>query len=346
MAVILEEQPANRSASSPPTHTSVMVAEALACLITDPTGIYIDGTAGLGGHAGEIARRLSGAGRLIAVDRDELALQQARESLQAVSARVTFCRDNFKNLPLVLNRLGITACNGLLLDLGVSSFQLLQADRGFSFQLDGPLDMRMDSSQRQTAAELVNNLSADELTVLIRRFGEERRAGAVARAIVETRKTKRFTTTLELARLLEKVVRRRGVTDIHPATRTFMALRIAVNKELEGLGDFLVRMADYLTPGGRLVVISFHSLEDRIVKNAFQLLEGRCICRRPRELCQCPRRPVVRVLTRKPMTPDFRETQHNPRSRSAKLRAVEKLPGEAISTEALLLPGLRPDRNG
>ena len=331
MLMVMTPRPHAGASEPSAEHRPVLPEEATRFLVWDRDGVYVDGTTGLGGHTARIAGQLSPRGRIVAVDRDEQALGLAAGRLAEPPVEITFCRDNFKNLPLILNRLGIPAIHGLLLDLGLSSFQLGDPGRGFSFSSDGPLDMRMDGRQKSTAADLLATLSAEELANILYEYGEERRSRAIARRIVEARKSRRLATTGQLAELVGGVLgpRRKGM--IHPATRTFQALRIAVNNELEGLGELLERMAGLLVPGGRLVVISFHSLEDRIVKQCFQRLEGRCICRRPPELCLCPRRPVVRVLTRKPVEPSAEEVRDNPRSRSAKLRAAERRPAESES---------------
>ena len=307
-----------------PEHRSVMVDQVVRHLINSPDGVYVDGTVGLGGHSLAIARQLSPKGRLIAVDRDGQSLELAKARLEKHHRQITFCRDNFKNLPLILTRLGLPAIDGVLLDLGISSFQLQSDARGFSFQADGPLDMRMDQSQKQTAAELVNNLEESELARILYDCGEERRSRALARKIVEVRQSRRVTTTAELAAIVTSVLGPKRSNAIHPATRTFMALRIYLNKELEGLTELIDQMAHTLCPGGRLVVITFHSLEDRLVKHAFQKLAGRCVCHRPPAYCTCPRRTVARLLTRKPELASPEEVQANPRARSAKLRAIEK----------------------
>lgn len=309
----------------PPGHESVLAREAVEYLVTRPDGIYVDGTAGLGGHTVLIAGMLSAAGRVLAIDRDEESLELARQRLPAAGRRVAFYRENFKNLPLMLTRQGIPAVDGLLLDLGISSFQLMNAVRGFSFRLEGPLDMRMDQTQKTTAADLVNGLPEKELADLIYQYGEERRSRSIARSIVQARQERRIATTVELAGLIPGRAGKGGKKGIHPATLTFQALRIAVNNELEGLPAFIERMAGFLAPGGRMVIITFHSLEDRIVKQAFQRLEGRCICRRPSGLCTCSRERLIRILTRKPVVPGEEEICRNPRARSAKLRAAERI---------------------
>jgi len=307
-----------------PEHRSVMVDRVVHHLLGPLDGVYVDGTAGLGGHSLAIVRRLSPKGRLIVVDRDGQSLELARQRLEKHHRQITFCRDNFKNLPLILSRLEVPAIDGLLLALGISSFQLLSQGRGFSFQADGPLDMRMDQSQKLTAAELVNSLEEVELARILYTCGEERRSRALARKIVEARQTHRITTTAELADIVGSVLGPRRKNAIHPATRTFMALRIYLNKELEGLTELIEQMTATLSPGGRMVVITFHSLEDRLVKHAFQKLAGRCVCHRPPAYCTCPRQPVARLLTRKPEVPDPEEIRINPRARSAKLRSIEK----------------------
>jgi 16S rRNA (cytosine1402-N4)-methyltransferase len=302
-----------------------MAGEAVAHLVRDPDGMYVDGTVGHGGHAELIVRRLSPRGRLLVVDRDEQALALVAARLAGCENQVTACRDNFKNLPLILNRLGIAKIHGLLLDLGVSTLQLFDPERGFSFAAEGPLDMRMDQTQKITAAQLVNSLPEDELANLIFTYGEERHSRRIARRICEVRQLRRIASTAELATIVERAAGPRRPGQIHPATRTFQALRIAVNNELEGLGELLQRMADLLIPGGRLVVISFHSLEDRIVKQNFQLMAGQCICRRPPDLCGCPRLPRVRLVTRKPAVASAEELRLNPRARSARMRVVERV---------------------
>ncbi|GAB4230279.1 MAG: 16S rRNA (cytosine(1402)-N(4))-methyltransferase RsmH [Acidobacteriota bacterium] len=304
-------------------HIPVLLHESLELLGVKPGGVYVDCTLGLGGHAAAILQRLGGKGRLIALDRDRESLDRARAALGDQAGNVSFHHENFRNLPLVLHHLGVAEVDGILLDLGVSRWQLTDPERGFTFQEEGPLDMRMDRTQATTAADLVNQLSPEELTELFRQYGEEPEARRIAAAIVAERKRSRIRTTRQLARLVAEAKHRRTLH--HPATRVFQALRIAVNQELEGLDTFLAKAVDFLAPGGRLVAISFHSLEDRIVKRALQLAAGKCICRRPGDLCRCPRVPQIRVLTKKPVTPGPEELAVNPSARSAKLRAAEKL---------------------
>lgn len=305
-------------------HIPVLLEEAIELLDVRPGKIYVDATVGLGGHSREILPKLKGHGQLIVLDRDQQALDMARTEL-GENRLVSFYRENFKNLPLILRNIGIDRIDGCLVDLGVSSFQLMTPDRGFSFQKEGPLDMRMDQEQRTTAAHLVNQLSEAELTRIFKEFGEEPQARKIAAAIVKRRQHSQFQTTQDLTRLVEETKGgRRG--RIHPATRVFQALRIEVNQELEGLEEFLDHVIRLLNPGGRLVVIAFHSLEDRIVKRTFQKQTGKCICFKPGDLCTCPRETNISILTRKPLYPSEKETSRNPRARSARLRAVERTP--------------------
>jgi 16S rRNA (cytosine1402-N4)-methyltransferase len=305
-------------------HQPVMLPEVMQLLQCRPGSVVVDATLGLGGHAREILERILPGGMLIGIDRDRESLEIARFRLIDYSSSMRLYHENYKNLPLVLNNLGIKPVDGILIDLGVSSFQMLSRERGFSFQGEGMLDMRMDQSQRVTAANLVNELEEETLADIIYRFGEERMSRRIASAIVAERSRGPITRSAQLAEIVSRAVRARGYQRIHPATRTFQALRIAVNRELEGLEEFLVQTVSFLKPGGRLVVIAFHSLEDRIVKTAFRRVSGQCICNRPPELCQCSREGAARVLTRKPLTPQPSELAANPRSRSARVRAVER----------------------
>ncbi len=304
-------------------HMPVLLDEAIGLLKVRKGGTYVDGTVGLGGHAERILESLAGEGRVIAIDRDEEALQEAKNRLLSHGSIVSFHHENFRNLPLLLNGLGLGGIDGCFLDLGVSSFQLESAERGFSFRLEGPLDMRQDRRSRTTAADLVNGLPEEELAQIFWRNGEEKRSRVIAREIVRQREEGPLQTTLQLAELVERVKPSRTGRKIHPATRVFQALRIRVNQELEGLGGFLEEVVHLIHPGGRLVVISFHSLEDRIVKNAFRRSAGRCVCFRPAQLCTCPRKLRGRILTARPLAPGQRELNENPRSRSARLRAFE-----------------------
>jgi 16S rRNA (cytosine1402-N4)-methyltransferase len=306
-----------------PEHLPVMKGEVLELLRCQPGGIYVDATLGLGGHAWAILEKIQPGGLLIGLDRDKESLEKARQHLRPYLDSTRLLHENFKNLPLVLNHLGIGPIHGMLVDLGVSSFQLLQPERGFSFQSEAPLDMRMDRRQRLTAADLVNDLPEEQLADIIYRHGEERLSRRIASAIVAAREGARITRCSQLATIVSRAVGGRGGRAIHPATRTFQALRIAVNQELEGLETFFDEVLAFLTPGGRLAVISFHSLEDRIVKRSFRLLSGSCICERPPDLCTCPRQERARIVTARPVTPGDTELATNPRARSAKLRVLE-----------------------
>lgn len=305
-------------------HIPVLSEESISLLDVHPGGTYVDGTVGLGGHASRILARLAGRGRLIGLDRDSDALVQANERLSSGSESVLqLFQEDYRNLPFLLQKLNINSVDGFLFDLGVSSYQLDAPGRGFSFRCDGPLDMRMDQRQEETAADLVNHLSQKELQRILKEYGEEPSARRLADAIVERRRSQPFERTLELAQLAQRVKGgRKG--RLHPATQLFQALRIAVNSELKGLGELLEKAAHLLSPGGRLVVISFHSLEDRIVKRTLRKLAGKCVCGMPADFCRCPRREVIEILTRKPITPSESETAKNPRARSAKLRAARR----------------------
>jgi 16S rRNA (cytosine1402-N4)-methyltransferase len=305
-------------------HTSVMQKEVLDFLGCKPGGIYIDATVGLGGHSQDILEKIQPGGLLIGIDRDKETLEKAQVRLRATSGDFRLLHDNFKNLPLILNNLAGKPVDGILLDLGVSSYQLLSPDRGFSFQSDAMLDMRMDRTQRSTAADLVNTLSESDLADIIYRYGEERLSRRIAAAIVQERGHAPIVRCSQLADIVSRVFKVRGHQHIHPATRTFQALRIAVNEELEGLEKFLTEAFGFLKNGGRIVVIAFHSLEDRIVKRAFRRLAGQCVCDAPPELCQCPRQVLASLLTPRPMTPGPKELAANPRARSARLRSLEK----------------------
>jgi 16S rRNA (cytosine1402-N4)-methyltransferase len=308
-----------------PEHQPVMLGEVLDLLQCRAGGIYVDATVGLGGHSEAILERIQPDGILLGFDRDKESLERAQVRLARFGSAVRLIHDNFKNLPLVLNNLAVTQVDGILLDLGVSSYQLLTPERGFSFQSDAPLDMRMDRSQRSTAAHLVNSLPQEKLADVIYQFGEEPLSRRIAAAIVRAREGGPIARCSQLAEIVAAAVKVRGFRGIHPATRTFQALRIAVNQELEGLETFLGEAIAFLKPRGRMPVISFHSLEDRIVKRAFRMLSGQCICERPLELCTCPRVERGRLITPRPLKPGPDELTANPRSRSARLRCIERL---------------------
>ncbi|RQW89698.1 MAG: 16S rRNA (cytosine(1402)-N(4))-methyltransferase RsmH [Geobacter sp.] len=307
-------------------HISVLYDEVLHYLQPRSGGVYVDGTLGGGGHARGILECSSPDGMLLGFDRDQEALDAAGLSLSAYGSRVKLFHENYSHLSDVLVREGIESIDGMVLDVGVSSHQLDKAERGFSFQQDAPLDMRMDGSSGRTAADLVNTLSEKELEQILWDFGEERWARRIASMIVAARNVEPVTTTARLVDLVKGAIpRARWEARLHPATRTFQALRIAVNEELQSLERGLVAGIESLKKGGRIVVISFHSLEDRIVKNVFNEFARGCICPKSVPRCVCGKLPVLRKLTGKPVVAGVEEIAVNPRSRSAKLRAAEKL---------------------
>jgi 16S rRNA (cytosine1402-N4)-methyltransferase len=312
-------------AQSENPHVPVMLDEVVDLLHLQPGGVYVDGTVGLGGHSAAILGRIQPDGFLIGIDRDNESLESAGERLKSFPGRFRLIHDNYKNLPDTLNNLDIAPVDGVLLDMGVSSWQLLTAERGFSFQSDAMLDMRMDRSQSRTAADIVNETPENELADIIYQYGEERMSRRIAAAIANEREIAPITRCAQLAGIISRVIPARGRQSIHPATRTFQALRIAVNEELRGLEEFLLEITGLLKPRGRLVVIAFHSLEDRIVKRALRKLAGQCVCEAPPELCRCDRRVSVKILTSRPMKPGPEELAVNPRARSARLRAAEKI---------------------
>jgi len=305
-------------------HTSVLLQEVIATLQPKPGGIYIDGTVGAGGHAAAILTASAPDGQLFGLDQDGTALEIARHRLAEFGTRVHLLEANFSQLEEVAMAYQIPAADGILLDIGVSSMQLEQPERGFSFQMDGPLDMRMNPSRGKTAADLVNSLPEDELANLIYRFGEESYSRRIAKAIVQARPIYR---TGQLAQIIAGAVPRKATKQagkkIDPATRTFQALRIAVNDELAALEQALPQALELLKPGGRLAVISFHSLEDRIVKQYFKQEAQDCICPPEQPICTCRHKSTVTIITKKPITPSLAEIDANPRARSAKLRVVE-----------------------
>lgn len=303
-----------------------MADQVLTYLAPRSGGVYLDGTLGGGGHARLILEASSPEGRLIGMDQDADALSAAGEQLAAFGDRVVLRHGNFATLESCLDELGVARLDGILLDLGVSSYQLDSPARGFSFREDGPLDMRMNRATGLTAADVVAEADADQLRQIFRDYGEERWAGRIAREIVASRDRQPITTTLQLAELVSRVVpRSKGPQRIHPATRIFQALRIHVNGELDSLRVGLEAAHRRLKPGGRLVVISFHSLEDRIVKQMFRDLATGCICPPRLAVCVCGHQPLARVLTRKAARATAVEIDDNPRARSAVLRAMEKL---------------------
>lgn len=306
-------------------HITVMQAETVELLAVENGSLFVDATFGLGGHTDAILEG-SPKAEVIGIDQDITALAMATERL-GDAARVRFCHGNFADIKQIVRGEGFENVDGIVADLGLSSMQVDSEERGFSFRFDAELDMRMDAdSDDETAAELLERLTEEEIANVIYQFGEERASRKIARRIVEARKAGNpVRTTFELKKLVESVVRYNPKEGIHPATRTFQAIRIAVNRELEVLATFLDDSIDLLNTGGRLAVISFHSLEDRIVKQTFQRRAGKCQCPPKIPICVCGAAKSVEILTRKPMIPGDDEIRRNPRSRSAKLRAVEKI---------------------
>ena len=305
------------------THVSVLLDESVSALRIRPDGVYLDGTLGGGGHAREVAKRLSPEGRLIGIDQDEEAIRAAGETLAPYGEKVRIYRNNFRNFREVLREDGTDKVDGILLDLGISSHQIDDPSRGFSYMHDGPLDMRMDQDGPVTAADLVNTLPKEELVRILRDYGEEKFAARIAEAIVRERVKSPLSTTAQLSALIRQAVPAKADGG-HPAKRSFQALRIAVNEELTILSEVLEDMIDALSSGGRIAVISFHSLEDRIVKTTFRRCEHPCICPPDLPVCVCGKRPKGQVITRHPVLPGEDETKHNPRAKSAKLRVFEK----------------------
>ena len=305
-------------------HIPVMLDECLEGLITDPSGIYVDGTLGNAGHSAAILERLAPGGMLIGFDRDTDAIARVKDKLKTgAGKRVELVHDNYANMAAQLDRLGIDKVQGLLLDLGVSSFQLDMAERGFSFQHDGPIDMRMDQTSGQTAADLVNTVSEQELADVIFRYGEERDSRRIARAIVEARTKVQIETTAQLAGIVERAKGGRKGKRIHPATKTFQALRMAVNEELASIEQVLEQMVSRVVEGGRIVVLTFHSLEDRLVKHFFSSHVPREESLQQGGVRRIYEEPPVQWIWKKPRMAHEEEQAINPRSRSAKLRAVE-----------------------
>ena len=308
------------------SHVSVLLDECIDGLKIKEDGIYVDGTLGGGGHSLEIVKRLGEKGRLIAIDRDADALMAAGERLHAHASKITYVHDDFKNCCTVLDELGIDEVDGILLDLGVSSYQLDNAERGFSYMKDAPLDMRMDQSQFLTAFNVVNEFTVSQLTKILYEYGEEKLAPRIAERIAAVRDKETISTTLQLAKLVEgcypaKTKWKYG----HPAKRTFQAIRICVNNELTGLGDTVTNMARRLKKGGRMAVITFHSLEDRIVKTAFKDLALSCTCPPDFPVCVCGKVKEVELVNKKPIVASQEELNRNSRAESAKLRIVERV---------------------
>ncbi|MGD2064954.1 MAG: 16S rRNA (cytosine(1402)-N(4))-methyltransferase RsmH [Dehalococcoidia bacterium] len=308
-------------AMSLPVHVPVLLDEVIAGLQPQRGGYFVDCTVGLGGHAAAILEEISPSGSLLGIDADPEAIKLSGDKLGDYGEAVTLVNDNFANLEDICERYHFHPVDGILFDLGVSSLQLDTAERGFSFHLDAPLNMRFDAGQGLAASDIVNSFSEQELAKLIEKYGEERHSRRIARHIVQNRP---ITTTVELACLVEQASRGKRAR-IHPATRTFMALRIAVNSELQNLELALQQTINLLRPGGRLTVISYHSLEDRIVKRFMRDAASSCLCPPGTVMCRCGHKPTLKLISRKVIKPTSLETESNPRSRSAKLRIAERL---------------------
>ncbi len=306
-------------------HVSVLLNETIDSLQINPHGVYVDGTLGGGGHSFEIAKKLASDGKLIGIDRDAAAVKAAGERLAEFGEKVSIVRGNYSEMPDIVRNLGYLHVDGIVLDLGVSSYQLDTAERGFSYMADAPLDMRMDQREQRTAGDLINEASERELFRIIRDYGEEKFARNIAKHIVAKRAEKKIETTGELVEIIKASIpmkfRKNGG---HPAKRTFQAIRIELNGELTALRDSLDQMIDLLDDKGRLSIITFHSLEDRIVKSSFKKNENPCTCPPDFPVCVCGKKPKGRVVTRKPILPSDEEMEENPRSKSAKLRVFER----------------------
>jgi 16S rRNA (cytosine1402-N4)-methyltransferase len=307
------------------SHKSVLLNETIDYLQIKPDGVYVDGTLGGAGHSLEVCKRLGDQGRLIGIDQDGDAIAAAERRLADYKDRVTILRGNYRNMFSMLGEIGVSHVDGIMLDLGVSSYQLDEAGRGFTYRTDAPLDMRMDQRQALSAYEVVNSYGEEELYRVIRNYGEERFAGRIARRICLEREKNPIETTGELAEIIkESIPARSRASGGHPAKRTFQAIRIEVNGELDALKDSLDTMIEHLNDHGRICVITFHSLEDRIVKEAFRRNEDPCICPPQFPVCVCGRIPTGHVVTKKPVIPGDKEQDENPRSKSAKLRVFER----------------------
>lgn len=305
-------------------HKSVLLEETVDGLAVKPDGIYVDGTLGGGGHSYEICRRLSDKGRLIGIDQDEDAIAAATKRLEEFKDRVTIVRSNYCNMRQVLTDLGIEKVDGIVLDLGVSSYQLDTVDRGFSYKYDTELDMRMDRRQSLTAKEIVNTYSEKELFRIFRDYGEDQFSQNIAKHIVRNRQEKEIVTTFELNEIIKAAIPAKFRVNGHPSKRVFQAIRIECNKELDVLRDSMDEMITMLNPKGRLSIITFHSLEDRIVKSAFRKNENPCTCPPEFPVCVCGKIPMGKAVYRKPILPSKEELEENSRSKSAKLRVFER----------------------
>ena len=306
-------------------HIPVLLNECIESLNIQPDGIYVDGTVGLGGHSSEIVRHLT-TGRLICIDRDETAIERSRERLKEWKDKITFVHGNFCDVAAILKEMEIPKVNGMLFDLGVSSPQLDEGDRGFSYMTDAPLDMRMDRSDTLSAWLIVNKWPQEKLEYIIKVYGEERYARLIAAAVIRARAEQTINTTGQLVEIIKKAVPAAALREKqHPAKRTFQAIRIAVNDELGAVEKMMEEAPDLLAPGGRLAVISFHSLEGRIVKKGIQSRENGCTCPREAPICTCGFVQTLKSVNRKPITASEQELEENPRSRSAKLRVAERV---------------------
>ncbi|QGT99128.1 16S rRNA (cytosine(1402)-N(4))-methyltransferase [Candidatus Syntrophocurvum alkaliphilum] len=304
-------------------HKPVLLDETISYLVTDPQGIYVDCTLGGGGHLNQMAKMLKPSGKIIAIDKDLDIINKTKKNISF--SNVEYIHSDFRYLDRILGNEYLCQINGIMMDLGVSSFQLDEADRGFSYHENARLDMRMNRTQELTAWDIINNFEEQDISKIIFEYGEERYARKIARAIVNKRKEQLINTTLELVDIIRSAVPAKYRHDKHPARRTFQALRIAVNAELDALKDTLPQAINYLKPGGRLCVITFHSLEDRLVKKFFKEESIECICPPDFPICKCEQKPRLKIITRKPIVPDEKECEENSRARSAKLRVASKI---------------------
>ena len=305
-------------------HYSVLLEETIENLNIKPDGIYLDGTLGGGGHSEQILKRLSDRGRHIGIDQDEAAIEAASKRLEAYGDKLTVIRNNYRNAKTALDEIGVSHVDGIVLDLGVSSYQLDTEERGFSYRFDSELDMRMDRRQSLTAKQIINEYSEMELFHIIKDYGEDQFAKNIAKHIVRARAEKEIETTFELNEIIKAAIPAKMRVNGHPSKRTFQAIRIECNRELEVLKESLDDLIDLLNPGGRLCIITFHSLEDRIVKSAFRNAENPCVCPPEFPVCVCGKKSKGKVISRKPILPSAQELEENSRSKSAKLRVFEK----------------------
>ena len=309
-----------------PIHLPVLSEEVVSCLITRPEGIYVDATLGMGGHTKSILDCTNSRSLVIGLDVDEEAISISREALSRYNGHVIYRNSNFSDVDKVLDSLDIREVDGIIADLGMSSYQIESSERGFSFMREEPLDMRMDPRLRFTAYDLVNEMTMDEISRVLKMYGEEKWSRRIAKRIVETRKESPIKTSAELARVVSLAIPKKfHPARIHPATKTFQALRIAVNNELENIREFIGKAVTRLRTGGRLVIISFHSLEDRLVKTSFLKMASPCVCPPDMPVCGRGRKRILKVVTRSPIIPGDEEIMNNPRARSAKMRVGERV---------------------